>query len=111
MKPQEPLRQPSLLNAGRPLSRRKFIRTTTIAAIGTPIILSCSRSKPSPNGKLRLLFELNPMAYLIENAGGAATNGKVPILDLKPECLDQRAPIYIGCIDEVNKAMEYVSGE
>lgn len=65
----------------------------------------------SPNGKLRLLFELNPMAFLIENAGGAATNGKVPILDLKPECLDQRAPIYIGCVDDVNKAMEYVSSE
>ncbi len=65
----------------------------------------------SPNGKLRLLFELNPMAFLIENAGGAATNGKVPILDIKPECLDQRAPIYIGCVDEVNKAMEYVNSE
>lgn len=65
----------------------------------------------SPNGKLRLLFELNPMAYLIENAGGAATNGRKPILDLKPECLDQRAPIYIGCMDEVNKAMEYLNGE
>ncbi len=65
----------------------------------------------SPNGKLRLLFELNPMAYLIENAGGAATNGKMPILDIKPECLDQRAPIYIGCTEDVNKAMEYVIGE
>jgi fructose-1,6-bisphosphatase I len=65
----------------------------------------------SPNGKLRLIFELNPMAFLIENAGGAATNGKVPILDLKPESLDQRAPIYIGCVEDVNKAMEYVSGE
>lgn len=64
----------------------------------------------SPNGKLRLLFELNPMAYLIENAGGAATNGKTPILDLKPEGLDQRAPIYIGCVEDVNKAMEYVNG-
>lgn len=64
----------------------------------------------SPNGKLRLLFELNPMAYLIEQAGGAATNGAVPILDLKPESLDQRAPIYIGCTDDVNKAMEYLKG-
>jgi len=64
----------------------------------------------SPNGKLRLLFELNPMAFLIENAGGAATNGKTPILDLKPESLDQRAPIYIGCVEDVNKAMEYVNG-
>jgi len=64
----------------------------------------------SPNGKLRLLFELNPMAFLIEQAGGAATNGIVPILDLKPESLDQRAPIYIGCIEDVNKAMEYLLG-
>jgi fructose-1,6-bisphosphatase I len=62
----------------------------------------------SPNGKLRLLFELNPMAFIIEHAGGAATNGKMPILDLKPESLDQRAPIYIGCIEDVNKAMEYL---
>ncbi len=64
----------------------------------------------SPNGKLRLLFELNPMAYLMEQAGGAATNGKVPILDLKPESLDQRAPIYIGCAEDVVKAMEYLNG-
>jgi fructose-1,6-bisphosphatase I len=64
----------------------------------------------SPNGKLRLLFELNPMAYLIENAGGAATNGTVPILDLKPTSLDQRAPVYIGCAEDVNKAMEYLIG-
>jgi len=63
----------------------------------------------SPNGKLRLLFELNPMAYLIEHAGGAATNGRTPILDIKPECLDQREPIYIGCVDDVNRAMEYVN--
>lgn len=62
----------------------------------------------SPNGKLRLLFELNPMAFIIEHAGGAATNGKIPILDIKPEGLDQRAPIYIGCVEDVNRAMEYV---
>ncbi len=65
----------------------------------------------SPNGKLRLLFELNPMAYLIENAGGAATNGKISILDMLPESLDQRAPIYLGCSEEVNKAMDYLNGE
>ena len=64
----------------------------------------------SPNGKLRLLFELNPMAFLIENAGGAATNGTIPILDIKPASLDQRAPVYIGCADDVTKAMEYLIG-
>ena len=64
----------------------------------------------SPNGKLRVLFELNPMAFLIEQAGGSATNGLIPILDIKPESLDQRAPIYIGCTEDVNKAMEYLKG-
>ncbi|KAF0216837.1 MAG: fructose-1 6-bisphosphatase [Geobacteraceae bacterium] len=64
----------------------------------------------SPNGKLRVLFELNPMAFLIENAGGAASTGSAPILDIKPESLDQRAPIYIGCVEDVNKAVEYVNG-
>jgi fructose-1,6-bisphosphatase I len=64
----------------------------------------------SPNGKLRLLFELNPMAYLVENAGGAATDGTRRILDIKPEGLDQRAPVFIGCNEDVAKAMEFVSG-
>lgn len=64
----------------------------------------------SPNGKLRLLFELNPMAYLVENAGGAATDGRQPILDLDPQSLDHRAPIYIGCKADVAKAMEFISG-
>jgi len=62
--------------------------------------------KGSPNGKLRLLFELNPMAFLMEQAGGAASDGRRPILDITPEGLDQRAPIYIGCREEVEKAME-----
>lgn len=64
----------------------------------------------APNGKLRLLFELNPMAFLIEQAGGAATNGEMPILDIVPESLDQRAPIYIGCKEDVEKAACYLNG-
>ncbi|KAB0666776.1 class 1 fructose-bisphosphatase [Oryzomonas japonica] len=64
----------------------------------------------SPNGKLRLLFELNPMAYLIEQAGGAATNGKIPILDIVPDGLDQRAPVYIGSREDVEKAGEFLDG-
>jgi fructose-1,6-bisphosphatase I len=64
----------------------------------------------SPNGKLRVLFELNPMAFIIEHAGGAASNGLIPILDILPESLDQRAPIYIGCTEDVKRATEFVSG-
>lgn len=64
----------------------------------------------NPNGKLRLLFELNPMAFLIEQAGGSATNGCMPILDMVPTGLDQRAPIYIGCKEDVAKATEFLNG-
>lgn len=59
----------------------------------------------APEGKLRLLFECNPMALLMEQAGGAATNGKQRILSKKITELHQRTPIYIGS----KKAIEYVS--
>ena len=62
----------------------------------------------APDGKLRLLFELNPMAYLMEQAGGAASNGRMPILDMCPEGLDQRAPVFIGCREDVEKALEFI---
>ncbi len=65
--------------------------------------------KNSPRGKLRLLFELQPMAFIIEQAGGIATDGKDEILSLRVEDLDQRCPIYIGSRFEVEKAMEFLS--
>lgn len=67
--------------------------------------------KDAPRGKLRLLFELNPMAFLIEQAGGAASNGTIPILDVKPECLDHREPVYIGCSEDVQKAVDFLAEE
>ncbi len=63
--------------------------------------------KKSPNGKLRLLFELQPMAFIIEQAGGMATDGKQDILSIKVEELSQRCPIYIGSRFEVEKAREF----
>ncbi|PLX93089.1 MAG: class 1 fructose-bisphosphatase [Desulfuromonas sp.] len=60
--------------------------------------------KGHPNGKLRLLYELNPMAFLIEQAGGAASTGRIPILDLQPEGIDDRAPVFIGCKEDVARA-------
>lgn len=65
----------------------------------------------APKGKLRLLFELNPMAFLIEHAGGSASNGKIPILDVKPDSLDHREPVYIGCSEDVQKAVEFLASE
>lgn len=66
--------------------------------------------KGKPDGKLRLIFELQPMAYIISQAGGMATNGKEDILSIKPEKLDQRSPIYIGSRFEVEKAREFLTG-
>ncbi len=62
-----------------------------------------------PNGKLRLSFELNPMAFLVEQAGGAASDGHGPILDRIPQGKDDRAPIFIGCKEEVALAEEYIA--
>jgi len=49
------------------------------------------------------------MAFLMEQAGGAASNGCMPILDIQPERLDQRAPVFIGSSEDVGKAVEYVN--
>jgi len=65
--------------------------------------------KKSPRGKLRLLFELQPMAFIIEQAGGIATDGKEEILSLNVDNLDQRCPIYIGSRFEVEKAAEFLA--
>ncbi|MBK7758758.1 MAG: class 1 fructose-bisphosphatase [Deltaproteobacteria bacterium] len=53
-------------------------------------------TKKSPNGKLRVLYEAFPLAFIAEAAGGAATNGETPILDLVPTGLHQRTPLVIG---------------
>ena len=64
--------------------------------------------RKSPQGKLRLLFELLPMAFLIEQAGGEATDGKRRILDIPVEEISQRSPIYIGSRYEVEMARKYL---
>ena len=61
----------------------------------------------SPKGKLRLLYECNPLAYIVEQAGGKASDGFNRILDLKPESLHQRVPLFIGSSDMVAKAEEF----
>ena len=62
-----------------------------------------------PQGKLRLFFEANPMSFIIEQAGGASSNGEGSILDIKPELIQQRVPIYIGnknLIEQLEKALK-----
>ncbi|MGC9373985.1 MAG: class 1 fructose-bisphosphatase [Bacteroidales bacterium] len=62
----------------------------------------------APKGKLRLLYECNPIAYIAEQAGGKATDGEQRILDLKPESLHQRVPFYTGSTKMVDKAEEFL---
>ncbi len=55
----------------------------------------------SPHGKLRLLYECSPLAFIAEQAGGAASDGVRPILDINPTALHQRTPLVIGSKDDV----------
>lgn len=64
-------------------------------------------TKGHPNGKLRLMYEANPLAFICEQAGGRATNGKERILDINPTELHQRTPLYIGSKEDVLKAEEF----
>ena len=62
-----------------------------------------------PNGKLRLMYECNPMAFLIESAGGRATDGKQRILEINPEKLHQRVPIFIGSEEDVKMVEKFMA--
>ena len=62
---------------------------------------------PDKPGKLRLMYEANPMAFLVEQAGGAATNGKQRIMDLMPSKLHERVSVILGSKNEVERATAY----
>lgn len=64
-----------------------------------------------PNGKLRLLYECNPFAFIVEMAGGRATNGKERILDIVPEKLHQRTPFFVGSIEMMDELDTYLNAE
>ena len=61
-----------------------------------------------PQGKLRLLYECSPFAFLVEHAGGAASTGTMPILDVVPEDLHQRVPFFAGSVHDVREVEEFV---
>jgi fructose-1,6-bisphosphatase I len=65
----------------------------------------------SPRGKLRLLYEANPLAFIVEAAGGAATDGNKDILNVMPDELHQRTPLFIGSKDDVQTARELLKDE
>ena len=65
------------------------------------------KREPEKPGKLRLMYEANPMAWLIEQAGGAATNGRQRILDLQPSKLHERVSVVLGSKNEVERVTQY----
>ena len=62
---------------------------------------------PSKPGKLRLMYEANPMSFLVEQAGGASTNGKDLIMDLQPTDLHERVSVILGSKEEVDLLRHY----
>ncbi len=67
------------------------------------------RGTKAPKGKLRLLYECNPLAFIIEQAGGKASDGKRRIMDIQPEELHQRVPYFIGSKDMVERVEEFIA--
>ena len=65
----------------------------------------------SPTGKIRLVYEANPLAMIVEQAGGRATNGKERLLGLKPESIHQTVAFYIGSEEDVLEAEQFLNGK
>ena len=65
----------------------------------------------NPEGKLRLMYEANPLAFIVEQAGGKATTGEQRIMEVQPNKLHQRIPLYIGSRKMVDTAEGFLRGE
>jgi len=63
--------------------------------------------EPNKPGKLRLMYEANPMSFLVEQAGGASTNGKQVIMDIEPQDLHERVSVMLGSKEEVERLQSY----
>lgn len=98
---------------GRPYSLR-YIGTMVGDAHRTLLyggIFAYPGDKQNPEGKLRLAYECNPVAFIIEQAGGRASNGKQRILDVKPTSLHQHTPVFLGSEEDVRLCEEFLQGK
>lgn len=105
------------LVAGKTGPRGKDFNMRWIASMVTDVHRVLSRGgifmypadqrEPDKPGKLRLMYEANPIAFIIEQAGGAATNGHQRILDVQPEKLHQRVAVFLGSKAEVERVTGY----
>jgi len=98
---------------GRPRSAR-YIGTLVadfhrnLLAGGIFMYPADTRDPQKPRGKLRLLYEAAPMAFLVEEAGGRASDGRQDIMHIQPESLHQRAPLFIGSREDVDEAEQFI---
>ena len=109
------------LQAGKTGSRGRDFNMRWVASMVADVHRIMSRGgifmypadarEPDKAGKLRLMYEANPMAFIVEQAGGAATDGQNRILDIKPHTLHQRVPVFMGSKSEVELVTRYHRGE
>jgi len=98
---------------GRPYSLR-YIGTMVADAHRTLLyggIFAYPADKKNPKGKLRLMYECNPMAYLFEQAGGRSSDGTKSILKIQPEALHERTPVFIGSAEDIATCEKFLKGD
>ena len=74
---------------------------------GGVFMYPADRKDPSKPGRLRLMYEAEPMAMVMEQAGGAASDGTQPMLDVVPDALHQRVPVMLGSKAEIEAFLTY----
>jgi len=65
---------------------------------------------PAKAGKLRIMYEANPMSFIVEQAGGMSSTGRERIMELQPQGLHQRVPVILGSKNEVERVVSYHKG-
>ena len=75
--------------------------------VGGVFMYPWDQREPDKPGKLRLMYEANPMAFLVEQAGGMATNGHQRIMDIAPQKLHERVSVILGSRNEVQRVTDY----
>lgn len=97
---------------GRPYSLR-YIGTMVADAHRTLLyggIFAYPGDKKNPEGKLRLMYECNPMAYLFDQAGGKSSDGKQSVLKVQPTSLHQRTPVFLGSSEDIDMCERFLQG-
>ncbi|HKT93666.1 MAG TPA: class 1 fructose-bisphosphatase [Paraburkholderia sp.] len=105
------------LNAGKDGARGENFNMRWIASMvadvhrilnrGGIFMYPADKRDPSKPGKLRLMYEANPMSFIVEQAGGMATNGEERILDIQPTSLHERVAVFLGSKNEVERVTRY----